>query len=152
LALYNAPVSHWVVPEKSPRASADRIKRFVNKYGDTTFRHAQEIVPLMRRDDPDETRITVHEFRLYEGLRSIYSFRATRPASSPPSPQYPPGLADDLRDLATQFDAAPDQPLSCWMVRLPSGLCYTIWELLDDRRIAGCVKSADQRVVNPHPW
>jgi hypothetical protein len=27
-----------------------------------------------------------------------------------------------------------------------------VFELMDDKRIAGCVKSADQRIVNPSAW
>jgi hypothetical protein len=145
-------VSPWALPDTRPRASVEQIRRFLDSYGATEFRHAGELVPLMQRDDPDETRITRREYRVDAGLRSIYQRRAMRNPSAPPSPFFPPGLADDLRDLSSQLDAARDQPLCFWDIDLPSGTTYIVFELLDDRRIAGCVKTADQRVVDPHPF
>jgi hypothetical protein len=133
----------WKVPQESPRANPERIRRFLDAYGGTEFRHARELLPLMRRDDPDERRVTAHDARLTETLRDTYRIRAKITASAPPSPFYPPGLADDVRDLVVRLDSAKDQPICFWSVDLPSGLCYMVFELLDDGRIAGCVKSAD---------
>lgn len=100
----------------------------------------------MQRDDPDESRIVAHVVPLDDGLRSIYRMRANNIVSKPHSPNYPIGLADDVRDLVDQLVAAKDQPLRFWNIGLPSGTCYIVFELIDERHIAGCVKSADQRV------
>ena len=61
-------------------------------------------------------------------------------------------LAADVRALSDRFDEAPDQELRVWNTLLPSGTVYIVWELVDDKDIAGCVKSADQRIVNPNAW
>jgi hypothetical protein len=137
---------------QTPRASAERVTLFVDTFGTRQFRHADELVPIMRRNDVNETHITCHEMRLDDCLRGIYRFRATHLASAPPSPHYPPGLADDVRALANELDAASDQKIQFWSTLLLSGTAYLVCELMDDKSIAGCVKSADQRIVNPSPW
>lgn len=131
--------------------AAERIRQFLESYGSVEFRYAHEVLPLMRRNDPDETRISVgsHGVRLDDSLRSTYRIRVKTTASAPSPPFYPPELADAVRELVIQLDSAQDQPLCIWHIRMPSGLCYLVFELLADRRIAACVKSADQRVVNP---
>jgi len=136
----------------TPRASAESVKLFVDTFDMCQFSHADELVPLMRRNDVNEIRITCHEMRLDDRLRRVYRFRANHLASTLPSPYYPPGLADDVRDLADQLDAASDQEIRLWNALLGSGLVYLVFELLDDKRVGGCVKSADQRIANPSAW
>lgn len=134
------------------KTSPDRIQWFIETYGSSGFQHAEELVPIMRRNDPDESKISCHEMQLAEYLRRIYRRRAKHLAESPPSPFYPPSLAADVRALADRFDSARDQPVRIWDTALPSGTVYAAWELVDDQEIAGCVKSADQRIVNPQTW
>jgi hypothetical protein len=122
---------------------------FIDTFGTRKFRHADELVPIMRRNDPDESFITCHEMRLDDGLRRTYRIRANHLDSAPPSPHYPPGLADDLRALASQLDEASDQKLQVWRTLLRSGMVCLVFELMDDEGIAGGVKSSDQRIVNP---
>lgn len=117
-------------------ARPERIRRFLEDHASARFRHAEEVLPLLRRD---ESRVDARDARLDEPLRSIYRVGAKTTARAVP------GLAEDIRELAVQLDAAKDQPLRFWYIELPSGLCYIAFELLDDRRIAGCVKSADPR-------
>lgn len=135
-----------------PRASAESITSFIDMFGTRKFRHADELVPIMRRGDLHESYITRFELRLDDRLRRIYRGRAKHLASTPRSPYYPPGLADDVCALADQFDEARDQTIQVWNTLLPSGTHYAVFELMDDQSIAGCVKSADQRIVNPLPW
>jgi hypothetical protein len=142
-------VTQWNVPDDRERATPERIRAFLDRYEHTDFRHGEEFLGLLRRDDLDGSRIHARDAQLDEGLRVIYRIRAKTTAQAPKSPFYPPGLADDVRDLSLQLDSARDQPLCSWSVELPSGIGYLLFELLDDQRVAGCVKSADQRVVNP---
>ena len=137
---------------RTPRASAERIKLFIDTFGTRKFRHADELVPIMRRNDLNESCITCHEMYLDDRLRGIYQVRAKHLASAPPSPYYPSGLADDVRALASRLDEASDQNIQVWSTLLRSGTDYLVFELMDDKAIAGCVKSADQRIVNPSRW
>jgi len=134
---------------ETPRASAERIKLFIDAFGAQKFCHADELVPIMRRNDFNESCIGCHELRLDDRLRGIYRLRAKHLASAPLSPSYPAGLAEDVCALSRQLDEASDQEIQVWRTLLPSGTTYLVFELMDDRRIAGCVKSADQRIVNP---
>jgi hypothetical protein len=142
----------WWPDAQTPRASADRIASFLDTFGTRKFRHADELVPIMRRNDVDESFISCHEMYLDDRLRRLYRLRAGRPASVPPSPHHPPGLTDDVRALADQLDVARDQKLQVWSTLLRSGTDYSVFVLMDDADIAGCVKSADQRIVNPPRW
>jgi hypothetical protein len=143
-------MTRWKVPDERPRVSPDRIRRFLDDYGAVPFRHAGEVIPLLRRDAADESRTVARDgLYLTEDLRSTYRIRAKTTAMAAPSANYPPGLAGDVREFVAQLDAAKDQPLCSWSIDLPSGICFLAFELLDDRVIAGFVKSADQRVVNP---
>jgi hypothetical protein len=143
-------VTDWKVPESSPRVSSERVRRFLESYCSSEFRHREELVPIMQRNDSDVSRIAANDAQLDDHLRSVYRVRAKTTASRPSSPYFPTGLADDVRELVTQLDAAKDQPLRFWHIDLPSGICFIVFELVDDGRVAGCVKSADQRVVNPN--
>ena len=125
---------------------------FIDTFGTRKFRHVDELVPIMRRNDFNESYITCHEMCLDDGLRRTYRVRAEHLASAPPSPYYPPGLADDVRALANRLDEVSDQKIQVWSTLLRSGTDYLLFELMDDKGIAGCVKSADQRIVNPSRW
>jgi hypothetical protein len=144
-------VCAWTIPEERPRASPERIRAFVEKYGSAELRHAAELIPIMMRDDPDESRIAVYELSLDPGLRRAYRIRAEHLASSPPSPTHPACLAADMQALVRRFAQVKDQQLRLWNTQLPSGIIYMVFELVDDEAIAGCVKSADQRVVHANP-
>ena len=137
---------------QTPPAGAEQIKWFIDTFGTTKFRYTNELVPIMRRNDFNESRITCHEMRLDDRLRRIYRIRAEHLASAPPSPHYPSGLADDVRALANQLDEASDQRIQVWNTLLRTGTVYSVFVLMDDQGIAGCVKSADQRIVDPSPW
>jgi hypothetical protein len=141
-------VTEWKVPDSRPRASPERIRAFCDQYRSADLRHAAELFPLLERNDRDETRISVHDMPLNGNVRSTYRTRAKLGELRTPPPQVP-GLDDDLRALAAQLEAAADQPMRHWSVDLPSGIGYVVFELVDDRRIAGVVKVVDQRVVNP---
>jgi hypothetical protein len=147
----------WTLPEDSLRAAPERVSWFIEKFGASGFRHAGELIPVMRRNDPDESRITIMEgnssrpWGLTPWLRKLYRRRADGATSSPPSPAYPTCLADDLQALARSFESARDQPLRIWNTLLPWGIVYMVFELVEDEVIAECVKSADQRIANPRP-
>ncbi|NVB85182.1 MAG: hypothetical protein HOV81_42845 [Kofleriaceae bacterium] len=136
-------MSVWTVDDPTPRASRELVEAFVASHAE--FRHASEVIPIMRRDDPDEGRIASRDLALDEGMRTTYRLRAKRAANREPT--YSPDLPRDLDELSTQFDAARDQPMRSWSITLPSALMYVIFELLDDRRVAGCMKTVDQRLL-----
>lgn len=56
----------------------------------------------------------------------------------------PSTLAADIRDLSAALDSAKEQPLTIWSIRLPDHVCYGIFVLADDRRVAGSYKSVEE--------
>lgn len=140
-------MTRWLVEDTRPRATPEQIRNFVERYGDSALRHAAELIPIMQRDEADESRITVSDVALTEDLRMTYRLRAEHLQNGPVGPRYPPGLAHDVRAFSEQLDTARDQRARWWSVDLPSGIAYLFLELVDDRRIAGAIKSADQRVA-----
>jgi hypothetical protein len=76
-------VTDWRLPESSPRASPEQIRRFLDDYGSAELRHRDELVPIMERNDPNESRIVAHDVLLDAELRTIYRIRAKNLASSP---------------------------------------------------------------------
>ena len=124
----------------SPRVSPDAIRDFLERYGGTEFRHRDEVLALMRGDDPYESRITATEGQLDESRRLTFRTRAETTAfSQRTNPTFPIGLADDVRAVSIALDGAADQRLRFWNVALPSGVLFMILELVDDRRLAGCI-------------
>jgi len=140
-------MTDWKVPDNAPRASAESVCALLDAYRSADLRHAAELLPLLDRNDPDETRIAVHDMRLGDDVRRIWRTRTKLREMRPPPPQVP-GLDDDLRALADTLAAAADQPMRLWTVALPSGIGYQVFELVDDH-IASVVKIVDQRVVTP---
>ena len=57
------------------------------------------------------------------------------------SEPYPRELPDDVRSLSEQLEASNDRPIRLWNVGLTSGIVFVVYELIDDGRIAGVVKS-----------
>jgi hypothetical protein len=85
-------------------------------------------------------------------LKSTYRVRATILANRDPGPTYPSTLAADVAALADGLEAADEQPVHMWHIALPDWTDYIIFELAHARALAGVVKSADHRVVNPRQW
>jgi hypothetical protein len=130
-------------------AGAERIGTFVDSFEAATFVHANDVLPLMLAGDTYARRVSVRAMELGADLRATYRVRAEQLAGHPPSLSHPPTLAADVAALALRLGAAADQPIEVWDVSLPDGTTYSIFVLVADRAIAGCVKSADQRVVAP---
>ena len=55
----------------------------------------------------------------------------------------PRTLAADLRELSGALDDAVDQPIAMWGITMPDGVCFGIFVLMDDTRIAGIYKSVE---------
>jgi len=119
---------------------------FLDTFGLQGFPHADELISVLRQNEPDESWTTCREISLDDDLRRVYRVRAAHLASAPPSPSAAPGLADDVGALSRQFDQASDQKLQVWHTRLRSGTVYLWFVRKNDQRIAGCVTSADQRI------
>jgi hypothetical protein len=84
-----------------------------------------------------------------QDLRSTYRVRAELLASRQLPTTFPATLPIEVRALADALDAADDQSVRIWHLALPSGKVFVVFELVDARRIAGVIESADQRVVAP---
>jgi hypothetical protein len=123
--------------------SEDEIWVFLERYGTTSFPHAAEITKWLRERVPS-VKLHLHEHHLTRDSRAIWRVRA---ADRDVPSTYPATLLEDIRHLADALDAAPDQPCRGWYIALPDGTTYSVIELVADRRIAGAIKSADQRIV-----
>jgi hypothetical protein len=139
----------WPIPESLPRAPAERIEAFVKKYSGSNFAHSVDVLRLMSRNSAEESRISVYDVKLNDGLRSTYRVRADLLASRASSPPYPDSLTQDVGALAERLEAALDQAIAIWSIGLPDGTVFMIFDLVRDGVIAGSVKSVDRRVVAP---
>jgi hypothetical protein len=143
-------MTEWLVPEGTPRVSAVLVEAFVHKYRGSRFPHEGEVLPILIRDSPGESRIAMYVLERFAEVREIYGARArlaaARSAVHVGSPRAT--MAEDLRLLVEQLDAASEQAIHLWSVALPDGTVYNLFELAEDQRIAGCTKVADQRVLD----
>jgi hypothetical protein len=109
-------------------ASAGDVQRFIERFGSGSFWHADEVMPILRRKDPDESTIFLHDESL-DSLRAFFVY--------PTSPDAPPSS----KALAEHLHGARDQPIKVWQIALASGPVYLVFELLEDGMLAGCIKS-----------
>jgi hypothetical protein len=141
-------MTQWLVPEGAPRIDATLVHAFVNRYRGSGFRHESEVLPLLVRDSPDESRITMHVLKRFVEVRQIYRDRAAIARSAIHVVTARETMAEDLRLLVEQLNEVREQELRLWSVALPDGTVFVLFELAEDQRIAGCAKVADQRVLD----
>lgn len=70
--------------------------------------------------------------------------RGTLCIPSPSGRVLPPTLAADVRDLSAALDKASDQVIAIWDIRMPDGVCYGIFVLTNEARVAGACKSVEE--------
>jgi hypothetical protein len=131
-------MTQW--PIVSSRVDSQGLRRFVSQHH--SFSYADDVIPLMRRNDPEETYIYVCDGKLDEYIREGYRTRADLAARAATSTSK---LIRDVRSVAASLAAARDQPLRLWNVTLVSGVMYVMFELVDEQRIAACMKTMDAR-------
>jgi hypothetical protein len=83
-------------------------------------------------------------YRLRAGMLTEMEQRGTLCAPSPSGRIVPPTLAADVRELSAALDQARDQAVSTWIIRMRDRVCYLIFVLADDARIAGACKSVEE--------
>jgi hypothetical protein len=145
--------------------SAEQLKGLLKLCRSSDFAHAEEVVPLLEdvgRAKAKGVRITMFEMPLRSrskdpDLRRTYRRRAahltemersgTLCTPSPSGRILPPTLAADIRALSAALDDADDQPVAIWSIRMPDRVCFGIFVLANDARIAGCDKSVEEEVL-----
>jgi hypothetical protein len=127
--------------------SSEDIRFFLSRFRGVPFPHAAEVMSLL---DGETAGITILSTNAsLQDLRSTYRVRAELLASRQLPTTFPATLPIEVRALADALDAADDQSVRIWHLALPSGKVFVVFELVDARRIAGVIESADQRVVAP---
>ena len=117
----------------------EQVDGFLRTFGAAGFRHAAEILPLLRSQRSD-VEVTAAELPTLEALRDIYRARAEHLASRDVGPTYPSTLPADVAALADGLDAAEDQAIRMWHIQLVDGTVFVIFELLRTRALAGVVR------------
>jgi hypothetical protein len=141
-------VTAFLLPETRERASPADVRAFLARCRPQDFLHADIVLPLLERDSREECRIHVGRSLPVVQLRTTYRIRAKWLAEREvDTSRYPATLARDVAMLADALDAARDQTVLIWDVELPDGTCFGLFELEEEQRLAGCVRSNDQRVI-----
>ena len=120
---------------------------FVGKYEHTNFRHAVDVIEVLKDLAAANVRLSVDTAQLNSEMRANYRYRAAR--SQEFLDDRAPSLGEDASALALCLDSVPDQRIRSWQLQLPDGRIYVVFELLTEARIAGCLSSFDWR--NHHP-
>jgi hypothetical protein len=128
--------------------SSEDVRGFLSRFRGVPFPHASEVISVLEGETVG-VKIQLATCAKLQELRSTYRVRAEGLASRQLSPTFPATLPMEVRALADALDAADEQPVRMWDLALPSGRVFVVFELVEDRRIAGVIESADQRVVAP---
>jgi hypothetical protein len=129
--------------------TADELRAVLAASGQGGFRHAPDVLPILAGDRAGTIGVGVRLVPVAE-LRDTYEMRARHLAAKEVSPTYPSTLPGDVRALADALNAAEDdEPVRLWHLALENGTTFSLFELATKGRLAGVVRSADQRVVAP---
>ena len=130
--------------------TADRVKEFLDLYG-SDFAYANDIVAIM--SGPSHAQITVSDAVPLPDLARIYRTRARWltwcEQNGKLQPHVLPTLPAEARSLSEALDAASSQTVRLWDVRLTVRISWLIFELREERRIAGVLKTQGQPGWNP---
>lgn len=142
-------MTSFLVPEERERAPAADVRGLLQRCRRQELLHAETVLPLLERDSKEECRIYVSRRIPAVSLRETYRRRANRLAEREvDTSRYPATLARDVGALADELDAAGDQTVLVWDIQLPDGTIFMLFELEVEQRLAGCVRSNDQRVID----
>jgi hypothetical protein len=129
--------------------TADELRAFLATFGQGAFRHASDVLPMLAGERAATVVVSDRLVPVAE-LRGTYQIRAEHLAAKALPATYPSTLPSDVRAVADALNAAEDeQPVRLWDLALADGTTFTLFELVAKGRLAGVVKSADQRVVAP---
>jgi hypothetical protein len=110
---------------------------------DTELSYADDIIPRLAAG---EYSVSVVEEARFGDLRRTYRVRAgsltrrERSGELGGTPWVLPTLPAEVRDLSHVLDTAPEQPVRVWDFPLGNGASYVIFELCEERRLAGVLK------------
>jgi hypothetical protein len=141
--------------------SDDQLKALLELCRSSTIAHSEEVMPLLAEPAAAKrrgVRIELHAPSPRAGalghLQSTYRVRAailsekerlgTLCEPSPSGRILPSTLAADVRELSAAIDSAKEQPFAIWDIVLPDHVCFLIFVLMGDNRIAGCVKTIEE--------
>jgi hypothetical protein len=135
--------------------SAGQLKAFRDLFRSSSSAHSQEVLRALADPQTVWAKLDVHEIPAGCGLQSTYRRRAEHLTAKERDGTLclprdngdvaPPTLAADMRQLSAGLDAARDQPVQVWIVSLLDRTEYLIFVLMEDRRIAGVVKTSAGR-------
>ncbi|MGD0530313.1 MAG: hypothetical protein ABSE49_34580 [Polyangiaceae bacterium] len=107
------------------------------------------MLPILAGKQPATVSVSERLVPVAE-LRQIYERRAKHLAAGTLPATFPSTLPDDVRALADALNAAEDERgVRIWDLALTDGTSFALFELVANGRLAGVVKSADQRIVAP---
>ena len=139
-------VVEWA-PEDSPRADEAAVRALIERCESQQFEHAAEFLGLLRRNSSDECQVAIYAPVALSQMRFIYRRRAEhlkKLASREPERRR---LAREVESLADTFDNANDAHARFARVLLTDGTAHVLFELVESGRVAGCLRTADRRVV-----
>ena len=102
--------------------SVEEIRALAEWLGRTASPHVGELVSVLLAPSNSGAVVTTYEFE-------------------------PRTLARDVGELARALDAAQPQRVRIWSIALPEPTTFDVFELVDDARIAGVVKSIDRHMI-----
>jgi hypothetical protein len=138
-----------------------QLEALISLCESTDFSHRAEVLSLLTdaeaaarlgaRIDVDEGGGTIRDLASTYRTRAAHltqlEERGTLTDPSATGRRLPVTLAADVRKLSAALDAAGEQSVRIWSIRLADRTAFIIFVLLDDQVIAGAVKS-----VSEAPW
>ncbi len=122
------------------RPSPDQLHAFLKRYAAAGFPYSNTIVPLL--DRTDAAKVDLFDGASLTALRVTYRARARLLASRRPPPTTAT-MAAEVLALSRALDDAREQPVRIWRIAPHAGPSFHVFELAEDRCLAGVVASTD---------
>jgi len=126
---------------------------FIARHGGTTFRHSNELFAAIRSgvcvlqgfSDGGERLPGSHFLRIYKIRTDMLRDRRLN------SPLAVTIIADS-EALMHELEQCTEEPCGVWIFSLPPHDTFSIYEALRSRRVLGCIRAVDRRLVDNHTW
>ena len=125
------------------------IKRFVEEFDGASFRHSEHLLPGLRTGKillhaaSEDSETTASHYL------DIYEFRLKRLAERTEHTSHTSTLRDDVQELVDGLAKRPGEPCDLWMFTETPHFGYSVWIGRESRRIYGCIRGVDDRLVTP---